>query len=293
MAAVVGAVLAQVWLAVQVGTPTGPLEVVLPPLVVLAASLVVVCVVTAQSARSAIDAPVAMDAGRGRTVVSFGLAVLALVAAAVTLWRFLAYGSPIGAGGAVDPVGVVAPAAVLCAVAMLGLLVFGPAAAAVERLAGRDRGLTAVLPARQVGRGLGLFAAPVALIVLTVGAATFSAGYVGTWNAFLRDSSQLVNGADVRADLGVEGTTRGASDAIDAGRFAPAARCGRECAGARIDVQRRADGDVVRRGRRTFPSGSRDRRATTCSTRPGSSTVSSPEATRCAGSAFRRRPTAL
>ena len=220
VAAVIGAVLAQVWLAVQVGTPTGPLEVVLPPLVVLAASLVVVCVVTAQSARSAIDAPVAMDAGRGRTVVSFGLAVLALVAAAVTLWRFLAYGSPIGAGGAVDPVGVVAPAAVLCAVAMLGLLVFGPAAAAVERLAGRDRGLTAVLPARQVGRGLGLFAAPVALIVLTVGAATFSAGYVGTWNAFLRDSSQLVNGADVRAELGVEGTTRGASDAIDAGRFA-------------------------------------------------------------------------
>lgn len=220
VAAVVGAVLAQVWLAVQVGTPTGPLEVVLPPLVVLVASLVVVCVVTAQSARSAIDAPVAMDAGRGRTVVSFGLAVLALVAAAVTLWRFLAYGSPIGAGGAVDPVGVVAPAAVLCAVAMLGLLAFGPAAAAVERLAGRDRGLTAVLPARQVGRGLGLFAAPVALIVLTVGAATFSAGYVGTWNAFLRDSSQLVNGADVRADLGVEGTTRGASDAIDAGRFA-------------------------------------------------------------------------
>ena len=92
---------------------------------------------------------------------------------------------------------------------MLGLLLFGPAAAAVEVVAARGRGVAAVLPARQVGRGLALFAAPVALVVLTVGAATFSAGYVGTWSGFLSDSSRLVNGSDVRVALGVEGRTRG------------------------------------------------------------------------------------
>ncbi|GAA1439749.1 hypothetical protein [Leifsonia poae] len=222
--AVLGAVAAQAVLLGQVGAPggwpTGVLEVALPPLVVVIVAVAAALLITGLSARSATGAPGAVEAGRGRTAVSAGLAVLAVVAAGVTLWRFLSFGSPVAADGRVDPVGVIAPAAVLCAIAMLGLLLFGPAAAAVEAVAARGRGVGAVLPARQVGRGLALFAAPVALVVLTVGAATFSAGYVGTWSGFLHDSSRLVNGSDVRVALGVEGSTRGPGDATGAASLA-------------------------------------------------------------------------
>jgi hypothetical protein len=221
--AVVGLVAAQAVLLAQVGAPvasmSGLLDVLLPPLVVVFVAVAAALLITGLSARSATGAPGAAEAGRGRTAVSAGLAVLAVVAAVVTLWRFLAFGSPVASDGRVDPVGVIAPAAVLCAIAMLGLLLFGPAAAGVEVVAARGRGLSAVLPARQVGRGLALFAAPVALVVLTVGAATFSAGYVGTWSGFLSDSSRLVTGSDVRVVLGVEGFTRGAGDLSGSARL--------------------------------------------------------------------------
>lgn len=221
---VVGFALAQLWLAIgwplrPLATPAGLAELLIPPALVLVTVCVVGALVTADAARSAAGLPGELEAGRSRSALSVGLAVLAVAAAAVTLWRFLAFGSPIGASGAVDPVGVVAPAAVLCAIAMLGLLSFGPVAAFVERFAGRNRGISAVLPARQVGRGLAVFSAPVALVVLATGAAMFSAGYVGTWSAFLSDSSRLVNGAAVRASLSVAGTVRGPEDAIGVHRF--------------------------------------------------------------------------
>lgn len=198
-----------------VGGVGGVLELVTPPLLVLAAAVACSAVVTAASARAASGTPGAVEAGRARTTASIGVGVLAFAAAGLTLWRFVAFGSPVSADGRVDPIGVIAPAAVLCAIAVLGLVLFGPSAAAVERVAARGRGLSVVLPARQVGRGLALFAAPVALIVLTVGAATFSAGYVGTWSGFLRDSSRLVTGADVRVDSGLAGVVRGPEDLPD------------------------------------------------------------------------------
>ncbi|WP_348786564.1 hypothetical protein [Leifsonia sp. NPDC080035] len=210
-AVVVGSGVAQAVLSLLVGPPSGVLDVLLPPLLVLAAAVGTATLTVAVSARSITDAPGAVEAGRGRTVVSGGLTVLAVIAAGVTLWRFVAFG-PAAGGTAVDPAGVVAPAAVLCAIALLGLLLFGPASAAVERVAGRGRGVAGVLPARQVGRGVALFAGPVALIVLAVGAITFAAGYAGTFGGFLRDSALLVNGAAVRVDLGVGGSPRGAED---------------------------------------------------------------------------------
>ncbi|MFF1878324.1 hypothetical protein [Leifsonia sp. NPDC058230] len=216
----IGLAAAQAVLLATVGAPTGAVEVAVPALIVVLASVAAALLIGGLSARSATGAPGAVEAGRGRSAVSGGLAVIAFAAAGVTVWRFVAFGSPVAADGRIDPVGVIAPAAVLCAIAMLGLLLFGPAAGGVEGLAARGRGLAAVLPARQVGRGLALFAAPVALVVLTVGAATFAAGYVGTWSGFLRDSSQLVNGSDVRVDLGVAGTVRGTGDAAGVPGFA-------------------------------------------------------------------------
>ncbi|WP_157480338.1 FtsX-like permease family protein [Leifsonia sp. Root227] len=215
----VGFLAAQAVLLAVVGAPAGGvagvLDLALPPLLVLAVAVACCAVVTAFSARAASGAPGAVEAGRARATASVGVGVLAFAAAGLTLWRFVAFGAPVSADGQVDPIGVIAPAAVLCAIAVLGLLLFGPSAAAVEGVASRGRGLSGVLPARQVGRGLTLFAAPVALVVLTVGAATFSAGYVGTWSGFLRDSSRLVTGADVRVDTGLAGVVRGPDDLPD------------------------------------------------------------------------------
>ncbi len=218
VAVAVGTVAAQFVLAPLTGGPgarAGVLDVALPALVTLVAAIVTATLTAVASARSLSDSPGAVEAGRARSAVSAGLAVLALIAAAVTLWRFVLFSSSAAdAGGAAgpDPAGVLAPAAVLCAIALLGLSLFGPASAAVERLAGRGRGVAGVLPARQVGRGVALFSGPVALIVLAVGSLSFAAGYAGTFGGFLRDSSLLVAGAEVRADLGVSGAPSSASD---------------------------------------------------------------------------------
>lgn len=219
LAAAVGSAAANAALLPLTGPPAAGLpgiaEVVVPPLATLAAAVGAATITAIVSARSLTDAPGAVEAGRSRTAVSGGLAVLAVVAAAVTLWRFVVFSSSTGVAdgaGGVDPAGVVAPAAVLCAIALLGLSVFGPVAAAVERVAGRGRGVARVLPARQVGRGIALFSGPVALVVLAVGALCFAAGYAGTFSGFLRDSTLLVAGAPVRAELGVSGGPRSTAD---------------------------------------------------------------------------------
>ncbi|MDR6970582.1 FtsX-like permease family protein [Leifsonia shinshuensis] len=225
VAVIVGTAAAQLVLWSLTGGPTaglpGAMDVLLPPLAALAAAVATATLTAVLSARSLTDAPGAVEAGRGRTAVSAGLAVLALVAAAVALWRFVVFSSSTasGGGGGIDPAGVVAPAAVLCAIALLGLSLFGPAAGAVERLAGRGRGVAGVLPARQVGRGIALFSGPVALIVLTVGVLTFAAGYAGTFSGFLRDSTLLTTGGEVRADLGVGGSPNDGGDLSGADRI--------------------------------------------------------------------------
>jgi hypothetical protein len=221
LATVVGTVAAQLVLSFALAPPTQALDVALPPILTVAMAVVAATLTVVFSARAASESPGAVEAGRGRTVVSGGLTVLAVIAAAVTLWRFVAFGPAVGGGSdAVDPTGVVAPAAVLCAIALIGLLLFGPVSAAVERVAGRGRGVAGVLPARQVGRGVALFAGPVALIVLAVGSLTFAAGYAGTFGGFLRDSALLVNGAAVRTDLGVSGSPHGPNDTSGAARLA-------------------------------------------------------------------------
>ncbi|QNE35453.1 hypothetical protein [Leifsonia shinshuensis] len=219
-ATVVGTLAAQLVLLATVGPPAGALDLLLPPALTVLVAVAATTLTVVFSARAASDSPGAVEAGRGRTAVSAGVTVLAVVAAAVTLWRFVAFGPTVGGGAdTVDPTGVVAPAAVLCAIALVGLLLFGPASAAVERVAGRGRGVAGVLPARQVGRGVALFAGPVALIVLAVGSLTFAAGYAGTFGGFLRDSALLVNGAAVRADLGVGGSPHGPGDVSGAARL--------------------------------------------------------------------------
>ncbi|UAJ78232.1 hypothetical protein IT072_13245 [Leifsonia sp. ZF2019] len=223
IATAIGAALSVVLVEAVAGASGTPIQevvlaTVVPALGVVVAAVSVAAVVTAFTARAADGALGPAEAGRARSAAPLSLGVLALAAAAVSLWRFLAFGAP-DADGRVDPVGTIAPAAVLCAVAVLALVLLGPAAGVLERLAARRRRLSGVLPARQVSRGVGLVAAPAALIVLSVGAATFAAGYAGTWSGFLHDSSRLVTGADVRVDRSIAGSVRGPEDLPDTARL--------------------------------------------------------------------------
>lgn len=168
--------------------------------VAVLASLVVVAVlqVRALAARSATD-----RSGRTRTVAALGALVLTLGAAAISWWQLNRYGSPLvtSEDGSLrtDLVAGAAPALLLAAAALLATTVLGPVARFVEALSRRSRGLLTHLVSAQVSRRIVVYAVPVGLTVLAVGATTVSGLYAGT-SANLRDGiASLGRGADVRA----------------------------------------------------------------------------------------------
>ena len=128
--------------------------------------------------------------------------MLAAGAAALSLWQFTLYGSPLRAGqdGAsfIDPLSVAAPALALLALALLALLLLGPLLSFVQVVAARSRRLAPALPSRQVARRIGVFSAAVLLVALSVSGTTFTAAYSSTWSALDAASGTLANGADVR-----------------------------------------------------------------------------------------------
>src|SRR5690606_693468 len=72
------------------------------------------------------------ETGRTGRAVTLGASALVLVAAGISVWQFKLYGSPlvVGADGGIriDPLTVIAPALLLVALAMIGLIVFSPVA---------------------------------------------------------------------------------------------------------------------------------------------------------------------
>lgn len=166
---------------------------------------VLVCAGVAWRAAAVGVGPVHGDSGRARTSASIGATVLVVAAAAVSLWQFKLYGSPlvVGQDGVtrVDPLTVVAPALLLLALAMLGLLAFGPLARVIERFTVLGRGILPALPSRQVARRAPVFGVAMLLVVLAMSGTTLTAAYSQTWASASRDASSLSNGADVRVQL--------------------------------------------------------------------------------------------
>jgi hypothetical protein len=209
--AVVGGAAAAILIAITTaGLPDA--VVMVTPAVLVALCLIVVQLMTVGSeVRGGLG--VVRESGRARAVASIGLTVLVVIAAAFALWRFLQYR---GTTGAVDPAAVAAPALGILAAVMLGLAVFGPLAGLLDRGGSRSVGVAVTLPARQVGRGLRFFVAPVALLILAVGGTTLSSGYVGTWSALSSSSSRAVNAGDVRVSTGLASPIRTAADSVGA-----------------------------------------------------------------------------
>ena len=165
---------------------------------ILALVVVNVLQVRTLAARTATD-----RSGRTRTVAALGTLVLTLGAAALSWWQLRQYGSPLvtNADGTLrtDLVAGAAPALLLAAAALLATTVLGPVGRFVETLSRRSRGLLTHLVSAQVSRRIVVYAVPVVLTVLAVGATTVSGLYAGT-SAQLRDSiSALGRGADIRA----------------------------------------------------------------------------------------------
>lgn len=166
--------------------------------VLLALVVVAVLQVRTLAARTATD-----RSGRTRTAAALGTMVLTLGAAALTWWQLQRYGSPLVTepDGTLrtDLVAGAAPALLLAAAALLTTVILGPVGRFVETLSRRSRGLLTHLTAAQVSRRIVVYAVPVVLTVLAVGATTVAGLYAGT-SAHLRENiAALSRGADIRA----------------------------------------------------------------------------------------------
>jgi len=197
IAAVPGAIVGTVGAALLVGSWSWPI-----PVLVVAAAVVAFALTTFVDARRPASRETAQDSGRGRRLAGGGLLVLVVVGAIVSAWQFRLYGSAVvrGADGrsAVDPIAVLAPALVLVAAALLGVLLFGMAARGLERTVRRRGSFGWALAARQVSRRSAVFTTPVLLIALASGGLMLAAAYSATWEQATRTALEVGNGADVR-----------------------------------------------------------------------------------------------
>ena len=143
--------------------------------------------------------------GRTRTVAALGALVLTLAAATLAWWQLRRYGSPL----VTDPDGTLrsdllagaAPTLLLAACAVVATALLGPLSRAVEGLTRPSRRLVGHLSAAQVSRHLVVYAVPVVLTVLAVGATTLAGLYAATSADLRATLADLGQGADVRATV--------------------------------------------------------------------------------------------
>ena len=157
-------------------------------------------------------------AAGGRSAMA-GLSILAVIVAAVALWQFRLH----AAADPAEPVtalAAVAPALCLLGLSLLALLGAGPALSAVQSVAARARGISPVLPTRQVARNTAVFGVAVLTITLSVGGATLASGFTGTWARTEALSAQLHNGSDVRIRLDTQLTVGGPGPLVTAVPYA-------------------------------------------------------------------------
>ncbi|MGW4930069.1 hypothetical protein ACWEOH_13015 [Agromyces sp. NPDC004153] len=213
-AAVVGAIAAEAVLAVL-----RPGEARAWPLALVAASVAVVGAVLLAAGRAWRDAarPVVRgsgdEVGRMPRLAAAGGAVLLAVAAAVALWQFRLYGSPLVRSAAgtveVDPLAVLAPVLVLVALCLAAQLLTRPIGLLLERVGARPPGLVPALPMRQLARRAASYSSASLVAMLGVAGITLAAVFAGSWQAFDRAASAVETGGDVRVVFAGRDIVRG------------------------------------------------------------------------------------
>ena len=157
------------------------------------------------------------EVGRAPRAAAAGAVVLVVVAAAVSLWQFRLYGSPLVASASgtpeVDPVAVLAPVLVLLALSLAALGLARPAGTVLERVGARRPGLVPSLPMRQLARRAGLYASASLVVMLGVSGLTLAAAFAGSWQSFDRQAAAIATGGDVRVALAGRDVVQG-TDAL-------------------------------------------------------------------------------
>jgi len=156
----------------------------------------VALVVLALAALLGIRTTTTVATRRTRTV-TLGVTVLTVILAGVALWQYLLYTNSSGA----NPLGLLAPALGLLALALIAVTIISPVFRLLERLAARRPGISPSLPVRHLARDAAVHATTVLLVVLAVGGATFAAAYSGTASAREARVLESGNGSDVRVHL--------------------------------------------------------------------------------------------
>jgi hypothetical protein len=153
------------------------------------------------------------EVGRTRRTVVAGGIVLVVVAAAVALWQFRLYGSPLvpTASGTleIDPIAVLAPVLVLLALSLAALALSRPIDALLERAAAARPGLTPALPMRQLARRAALYASASLVSILAVAGLTLSAAFAGAWQDFDRRAAAMATGGEVSVAFAGRDVVRG------------------------------------------------------------------------------------
>jgi len=187
--AVLGWGVAQGVLWWTVAPPDGWSDLVVPLLVPLVLGLALVPM-------ASLSADAAADASNGRRdrrlrAAAAGGVVLLVAVAVLSLVRL------VGAGVGVDPASELAPALVVVAIVVVGLVVGRPAAGAADRLV-RDRdGGALPLAARRLWHRPGLLAGSVVLVSLAVATCGFAAATAASSSGFVRDAGRLTTGGDL------------------------------------------------------------------------------------------------
>lgn len=148
-------------------------------------------------------------AGRPETRTAghrFGLDIALLAVAVLGFWQLRQYGAPLttsvrGVIG-IDPLLVATPALGFLAGAVLALRIVPLAAAVLERVTARGRGLVASLGSRQLARRPLRYTRSALLLMLAMAMGVFAIAYTGTWTGSQRDQAGHQVGADVRVEPG-------------------------------------------------------------------------------------------
>lgn len=142
----------------------------------------------------------AAASGRLARAAPPALAVLLIAVGAVLVWQAATTPGTAWDAWAVT-VTVLAPTVGVAALAVLALVLFGPAASVAAAIAARGRRLSPAYPVRQVARRVTAFSVAVALVVIATAGAMLAGAYAGTWATSTAQSQQLLAGAPLRAAI--------------------------------------------------------------------------------------------
>jgi hypothetical protein len=201
--AVVGSAVASGALILALGDPAAAVRV--PewtwgaPAIIAAVIIAIVAATTWGAGRALESRDVTARSTRPRRLVGVGALVLVGIAAALSTWQLLLYGSPItlsASGRAqIDPVAVSSPALLLVSVVLVTLAAITALAPAIQRRTERARGIRTALVSRTMLRRLRLTVIPLVLCALVSGQFVIAASYAATWDSSFTQSRELRTGS--------------------------------------------------------------------------------------------------